>query len=83
MIVHLEMLHNRETIRELLRQHGWRLDRTDSETSYSAQHPTVTDQQSARARLNAVGLLTSSSLRIDFVPKAKRTGLTTSDSSGQ
>ena len=70
MNVHIEMLHDREGIRKLLHHHGWRLDRAGGEASYSARHPAVTDQASARDRLNATGLLTSPALRITFVPQA-------------
>jgi hypothetical protein len=68
MKLHIEMLHDREGILKLLRKHGWRLGRAGSEASYLARHPTVTDQTTARDRLNAVGLLTSSALRIEFGP---------------
>jgi hypothetical protein len=68
MIVRIEMLHHREGIRRVLRHHGWRLDQAGSETIYSARHPTVTDQTTARDRLHAAGLLTSPALRIEFVP---------------
>jgi hypothetical protein len=69
MNVHIEMLHHREGIRKLLHDHGWRLDRAEGEATYSARHPTVTDQATARDQLNAVGLLTSPALRITFVPQ--------------
>jgi hypothetical protein len=70
MNVRIEMLHDRDGIRSLLRHHGWRLDRADGEASYSDRHPTVTDQASARDRLHAAGLLTSPALRIEIVPHA-------------
>ena len=54
MNVHIEMLHHREGIRKLLHDHGWRLDRAEGEATYSARHPTVTDQATARDQLNAV-----------------------------
>jgi hypothetical protein len=71
MKLHIHMLHDSEGIRKLLRCQGWRLDRAGGASSYSARHPRVTDQRSARDRLNATGLLTSSALRIEFVPQAK------------
>ena len=70
MTLHIQLLHHGERIRKVLRDHGWRLDRAGGESSYSARHPTVTDQASARARLNAAGLLTSPALRIEFAPHA-------------
>jgi hypothetical protein len=68
--VRIEILHDREGIRKLLRRHGWRLNRADGEANYSARHPAVTDQASARDWLNAASLLTSPALRIEFVPHA-------------
>ncbi len=66
MKVHIEMLHHEEGICNLLRYYGWRLNRAAGEASYSARHPTVTDQATARAHLYAAGLLTSPNLRIEF-----------------
>jgi hypothetical protein len=77
MNVRIEMLRDRERIRKLLRRHGWRLDRADGEASYLARHPAVTDRASARDRLDAAGLLTSSALRIEFVPRASGPAINT------
>jgi hypothetical protein len=68
--VHIEMLHHQEGICTLLRHHGWRLDRMVGAACYSAHHPTVTDQATARAHLNVAGLLISPNLRIEFGPDA-------------
>jgi hypothetical protein len=70
MKLHIETLRNREGIRELLREHGWRLDKGGG-SSYSARHPAVSDQATARERLNALGLLTSPAVRIEFNPHAE------------
>jgi hypothetical protein len=69
MKVHIQTLRQRDSVRRLLLEHGWRLDRA-SGTHYSARHPDVRDQQSARHRLNAAGLLTSGAVRIEFDPHA-------------
>ena len=72
MTIHIEMLHRGESIREVLREDGWQVDRADG--GYDAEHPAVQDGPTARARLNALGLLTSAALRIDFWPAAHRSG---------
>jgi hypothetical protein len=69
MNIEIQLLRQRETIRGLLRAHGWRLDQKPDHHC-SASHPEVTDQAAARAHLEALGLLTSGSLRIDFGPEA-------------
>jgi hypothetical protein len=65
MILHIEPVRKSEGIHELLCSHGWRLEQL-SGTTYSAQHPAVTDQASARQKLHALGLLTSPAVRIDI-----------------
>ena len=67
MKVHIQTLRDRDAVRHLLLKHGWRLDRA-SGPHYSARHPDVTDQKSARHRLNDLGLLTSAAVRIEFDP---------------
>jgi hypothetical protein len=49
--------------------HGWRLE-TAGGPDFSAWHPEVRDQAAARDRLNDLGLLTSSAVRIEFGPHA-------------
>ena len=72
MTIHIEMLHRGESIRELLREDGWRVDKADG--GYDAEHPEVQDGATARARLSVLGLLTSAALRIEFWPTAHRSG---------
>ena len=73
MYVRIEILHDRENIRKLLKHGGWQVDPAGGEAIYSARHPTSTDEASARWRLNESGLLTSRVLRIEFFPYANRT----------
>jgi hypothetical protein len=68
MRVHIEILHDRENIRKLLKHHGWRIDQASGEATYLVRHPAITDEASARSRLNDLGLLTSHALRIEFFP---------------
>jgi hypothetical protein len=70
MRVRIEILHDRESIRKLLQHDGWRIDQAGGEATYFARHPTITDEASARGRLNQSGLLTSPALRIEFFPYA-------------
>jgi hypothetical protein len=63
--VHIEMLRNYDALGETFRRHGWRLDKPGA-SSYSAVHNDVVDQVTARQQLHALGLLTSSALRIRF-----------------
>jgi hypothetical protein len=72
MTIYIEMLHRGESIREVLREHGWRLHKADG--GYDAEHPAVQDGPAARDRLNVLGLLTSAALRIEFWPAAHRSG---------
>jgi hypothetical protein len=67
--VHIETLRDHEDVRRILLAHGWRLYRA-SGPAYSARHPKVNDQMAARDRLNDLGLLTSSAVRIQFGPHA-------------
>jgi hypothetical protein len=69
MKVHIQTLRDHETIRDILRKHGWRLDRAGG-PNVLARHPAVKDQGAARDRLNHLGLLTSSAVRIEFGPYA-------------
>ena len=68
MHVSIEILHDDESIRKLLHHHGWQIDRAGGEATYLARHPHITDEASARSRLNESGLLTSRALRIQFFP---------------
>ncbi len=66
MNIFIEPLRQRDAIRRLLKQHGWRLDKERG--GYLAQHRDVQDQTTARQTLSDLGLLTSSAVRIDFLP---------------
>jgi hypothetical protein len=70
MRVRIEILHDCENFRKLLKHHGWRFDRAGGKATYLVRHPTITDEASARSRLNDLGLLTSPALRIEFFPYA-------------
>ena len=52
MRVRIEILHDYENIRKLLKHHGWRIDRAGGKATYLVRHPTITDEASARSRLN-------------------------------
>jgi hypothetical protein len=66
MRIHVEVLHQRHAIRHLLRENGWRLDKENK--GFAAEHPAVHDQAAARKNLQALGLLTSAAVRIEFGP---------------
>jgi hypothetical protein len=72
MTIHIEFLHQRQDLRELLREHGWRLDKKNG--GFAAEHPAVHDQAAARQNLQALGLLTSAAVRIEFGP-SHRSGI--------
>lgn len=65
MIVNIEILYDRETVRDRLLNDGWQL-RDESFGSLSASHPHVTSEREARRRLHGLGLLTSGALRVEF-----------------
>jgi hypothetical protein len=65
MNVHIQLLRHPNALRTALRGDGWRLD-DERPDSVVARHPAVPDESAARNRLHHLGLLTSSSLRIDF-----------------
>jgi hypothetical protein len=67
MKIYIEPLRHPESIQNLLEEHGWRLDRMRD--GYTAQHLAVRDEAAARHSLQALGLLTSASVRIEFPPQ--------------
>ena len=73
MTIHIELLRQREAVRELLREDGWRLDKANG--GFTAKHPAVQDEPTARGRLSALGLLISPLIRIEFGPAAHRSGI--------
>jgi hypothetical protein len=66
MTIYVELLRQHESIRRLLQDNGWRLDRRRH--GFTARHRAVRDEAAARQNLQALGLLTSSSLRIELRP---------------
>jgi hypothetical protein len=71
------MLRDGDAIGKTLCRHGWRLHQADA-SSFSAVHDQVFDQVTARHMLHALGLLTSSALRIHFGVQAQLPQLTRS-----
>jgi hypothetical protein len=67
MDVHFEAVKGPAGLRALLEANGWRLD-DGEDNHFTAHHPDVTDQPTARQKLNRMGLLTSAQLRIEFGP---------------
>jgi hypothetical protein len=65
--LHLRFLRQVGDLREALQNDGWQLEQ-ELDASVVAWHPEARDQRAARTRLHQLGLLTSSSLRIDFLP---------------
>jgi hypothetical protein len=82
MRLHIEMLRNCQAIGEALREQGWCLDKAGA-SSYSAVHPDVVDQATARHHLHALGLLTSPALRIHFGLQAQAPPLSRSAPAGR
>jgi hypothetical protein len=65
MNVHIQMLRPSNLI-GTLQGDGWVVE-TKSKISIVAKHPHVPDEIAARNRLNQLDLLTSGSIRIDFL----------------
>jgi hypothetical protein len=63
--VRIEMLRGPDGSLESLRGDGWVLQSRLGNAAF-LQHSDVTDEVSARSRLEHIGLLTSSRLRIEF-----------------
>ena len=72
MNVYIELLRPSEETRRLLNDDGWKLDPAHPELPH-ALHCTVADESAARNRLMRLGLLTSSSVRVEFRKSAKNT----------
>jgi hypothetical protein len=64
----IQCLRQREEIAKTLREDGWHLE-GNGPHDFSARHPRVFTESAARNRLGHIGLLTCSSLRIEFRPK--------------
>jgi hypothetical protein len=74
--LHFEVAIGADEIRQRLQTKGWKVD-AGRTTGFQASHPSVHDQQSARLKLNEMGLLTSRGLRIEFGPATERPGALT------
>jgi hypothetical protein len=67
MKVYIEMLRSAAALRKTLEADGWRLESTHGR-AVRACHPHLHDRADVRSRLNDLGLLTSSAVRIEFPP---------------
>jgi hypothetical protein len=67
MKVYIEMLRSSAALRKTLEAAGWKLEAAH-EGGVLAGHPHLRDEADARERLNELGLLTSSAVRIEFPP---------------
>jgi hypothetical protein len=65
MNVHVRALRGARHILEALQADGWQV-RAGGEGALVAAHPQVADERAARLRLAHLGLLTASSLHIEF-----------------
>ena len=70
MNIYIELLRPTDETRRLLNDDGWKLDPAHPELAHSL-HCTVADESAARSRLMRLGLLTSSSVRVEFRKSAK------------
>jgi hypothetical protein len=69
MNIHIEFLRSPGQVQEALRRDGWQLSASRAK-GFTASHPKVPNEATARARFHLLGLLTSSQVRIDFHPWA-------------
>ena len=77
MRIHLRLLRESEAIQQALQRDGWKLQ-WEGEDSLTARHPLVHDETTGRSRLQDLGLLTTSSARIEFVKLRNRSQITAS-----
>ena len=73
MHVRIQPLRRSETFLVALREDGWAV-MYGHDGAVSARHPLASDEVAARCRLHGLGLLTSSSLRIEFCHACLREG---------
>ena len=71
MNMHIQLLRYSSDLERVLRDDGWLLE-PEPNASVSASHPEVADEGAARSPLHRLGLLTSSSLRVEFSPPRPR-----------
>jgi hypothetical protein len=74
MTVYIQALHHPQTTRARLEADGWTLAPAD-EGGLLACHPGLPDEGALRKRLNALGLLTSSGVRMEFRPVGRGAAL--------
>jgi hypothetical protein len=67
MNIYIQMLRSAARLRNTLEADGWRLEAAH-EGAVRARHPHLRDAADVRSRLNDLGLLTSSAVRIEFPP---------------
>jgi hypothetical protein len=65
MHIRIQLLRDPDGLRDVFRRDGWKCE-DQREGTVVAMHPFVPDEAAARDRLDHLGLLTSSFLRIDF-----------------
>jgi hypothetical protein len=65
MNIRVELLGQPQKVRDVLCKDGWELSGPD--TNVIASNPKVPDESTARTHLYALGLLTSGSVRIEFL----------------
>src|SRR6516164_776292 len=65
MRLRIQLLHQREAVKDCLQRDGWNLE-GESRDTLSACHAAVGSEPAARRRLHKLGLLTSANLRIEF-----------------
>ena len=65
MRLRIQLLHQREAVKDCLQRDGWNL-KGESRDTLSACHAAVDSEPAARRRLHSLGLLTSATLRIEF-----------------
>jgi hypothetical protein len=68
--IRVELLGQVERVRDALRRDGWLL--SGPGTDVIASHPGVLDEGTARTHLYELGLLTNSTVRIDFLRERPR-----------
>jgi hypothetical protein len=68
MRVHLRFLRDSELSRKALKNSEWQLE-GDGDDGVWAVHPQVRDESAARSHLHEAGLLTASSVSIEFVQR--------------
>jgi len=72
MKIHINLLRSADVFQETLRQDGWVVSAVERTDELEATHPQVGNEDTARSRLHRLGLLTSGSIRIEFLPQKRR-----------